>query len=539
MKVCLYIRLSKADTDQRYKVESDSIANQRALLHRYLQEHREFFPYEVVEIVDDGFTGTNGNRPGFERMITFLKSGGAKLVLCKDLSRFFRDYVETGEYLERIFPVLGVRLIAVNDGYDSDDYKGTTAGMDVVMRCIVYSYYSKDNSQKIRTALDTKVRRGKYIWASAPYGYVKDPEDKNHLVPDPVAAHVVRRIFALTLDGCTTSEIARRLNDDHVEPPAAHFRRLFPDSRRFTTRVSSENSWTSTNVLRVLHCRVYTGAVVSARKYWNDSDIRDNTIEVGDKWVVFPDCHEALISMDEFESAQQTLRQVKQPRRQNLEYRLRSLVRCGVCGRIMGYRRQGPRSPAYFRCCKNLFSENSSCPTNEHFNEEDLERSVIRSLSQMLQNVVDNDRRIQEAAARTTGTVENAKRSILRIDQAIRQNNVKKMEFYEQYSEGSLSRESFLQRKAELTSEMDRLTAEKSLLTEQLSTLEQVQNSELHDTAEAAVDFLRAENVTNEMLRRFIDRVNVFSGGRVEIVYRFSAPYLDAMSEVRAGADID
>ena len=116
---------------------------------------------------------------------------------------------------------------------------------------------------------------------------------------------------------------------------------------------------------------------------------------------------------------------------------------------------------------------------------------------------------------------------------------LKKMEFYEQYSEGSLSREGFLQRKAELTSEMDRLTAEKSLLTEQLSTLEQVQDAELHDTVEAAVDFLRAENVTNEMLRRFIDRVNVFSGGRVEIVYRFSAPYLAAMSEVRAGADID
>ena len=128
MTVCFYIRLSSADDDIRLKAESDSVSNQRALLTQYLASRPELSGYEPVEFVDDGFSGTNGDRPAFERMIRFVRDGGSKLILCKDLSRFFRDYVEIGEYLERVFPTLGVRLLAVNDGYDSDDYKGTTAG---------------------------------------------------------------------------------------------------------------------------------------------------------------------------------------------------------------------------------------------------------------------------------------------------------------------------------------------------------------------------------------------------------------------------
>ena len=148
MKLNMYIRLSDADKDLKFKTESESIANQRALLRRYVDSHSEFRGYEIVEFIDDGYSGTNAARPSFERMIEGLKNGDANVVICKDFSRFFRDYVEIGDYLERIFPFLGVRFISVNDGYDSDEYKGTTAGMEVVMKYIVYSFYSRDLSQK-------------------------------------------------------------------------------------------------------------------------------------------------------------------------------------------------------------------------------------------------------------------------------------------------------------------------------------------------------------------------------------------------------
>lgn len=533
MKVCLYIRLSSADKDLKFKDESESIANQRALLHQYLREHKEFFLYEVLEFVDDGFTGTNGNRPAFERMIDFLKSGGAKLVLCKDLSRFFRDYVEIGEYLERVFPFLGVRLIAVNDGYDSDDYKGTTAGMDVVMKCIVYGFYSRDLSQKIKTVLNAKARKGQYLGSHAPYGYLKDPADKHHLIPDSVAAPVVRRIFDMALMGKTTGEIARILNDSHVEPPAAHFHRLYPDCQKFRKTTSAANSWSCTNVYTILKRREYTGAVVSSRKKWKGIGNAQTLSRDEADWIVVPDCHEAIVSKDIFEKAQEAILGKKKFHRTKQDYLLRSLVRCGVCGRVMTRHKKGTRTPAYYYCEKNRFVEDSPCPTYERVNEEDLERIVISSLSQLLQTVADSDRRVQEAAAKTHGTAENIRYSILRIEQSIKQNGIEKMAAYEQYSDGALTRDGFLRRRAELASALERLTAEKDALSEKLKVLEQAKSSELHEAAEAATEFLKAENVTNEMLLTFIDRVLVYSGNRVEIVYRFSDPFMETLAETQ------
>lgn len=535
MKVCLYIRLSSADKDLKFKDESESIANQRALLHQYLREHKEFFPYEIFEFVDDGFTGTNGNRPGFERMIEFLKTGGAKLVLCKDLSRFFRDYVEIGDYLERIFPFLGVRLIAVNDGYDSDDYKGTTAGMDVVMKCIVYGFYSRDLSQKIKTVLNAKARKGQYIGTYPPYGYLKDPEDKHHLVPDSVVAPVVRRIFDLAQQGKTTGEIARILNDDHVEPPAAHFHRLYPNCQRFRKTTSDANSWTCVNIHTILKRREYTGAVVSGRMKWKGIENPQTTTKNESEWIIVPGCHEAIVSMEVFEKAQGAILGGKKrtPRRRQ-DYLLRSLVRCGVCGRILTRHKAGAHTKAYYYCDKNRFIEDSPCPTYERFYEEDLERIVVQSLSQLLQTVADSDRRIQEAAAKTHGTAENIRRSILHIEQTIKQNSVEKMTAYEQYSDGRLTREEFLRRRSDLAANMERLNDEKSKLNDQLKVLEQAQQSELHETAEAATEFLKAENVTNDMLLMFIDRVKVFTGGQIEIVYRFSDPFMETLAELQS-----
>lgn len=537
MKICLYIRLSSADRDLKFKNESESIANQRALLHQYLREHKEFFPYEVIEFVDDGFSGTNGNRPAFERMIEFLKDGNSKLVLCKDLSRFFRDYVEIGEYLERVFPFYGVRLIAVNDGYDSDDYKGTTAGMDVVMKCIVYGFYSRDLSQKIKTVLDARVRKGQFIAAYPPYGYLKDPADKHHLVPDSVAAPIVRRIFDMALEGKTTGAIAKKLNADHVEPPAAHFHRMYPDSRKFKKTTSSANSWSCCNVYTILKRREYTGAIVSGRMKWKGIDNANSQLRDEADWIVVPNCHEAIVSAEEFEEAQKAiLGGKKKYAKAQKDYLLRSLVRCGVCGRVMTRKKKGAHTPSYYYCEKTRYIEDSPCPTLERFYEEDLERIVIRSLSQLLETVVDSDRRVREAAAKAHGTAENLRRTILHMEQFIKQTGVKKMESYEQYSDGKISRETFLSRRSEFGAEVERLTAEKTALEEQLMVLEQSQKSELHEAAEAAANFLKTENVTNAMLLTFIERVNVFTGNRVEIVYRFSDPFLETLTEIQRNA---
>lgn len=529
MNVCLYIRLSSADDDLRYKAESDSISNQRALLTQYLNSRPEFAGYEPVEFVDDGFSGTNGNRPAFERMIRFVRDGGSKLILCKDLSRFFRDYVEIGEYLERVFPTLGVRLLAVNDGYDSNDYKGTTAGMGVVMKCIVYSFYSRDLSQKVRTVLDAKARRGKFVGGYAPYGFLKDPQDKNHLIADPVASKIVKRIFALAVEGHTTGEIAKILNADHVETPAQHFHRLFPESEKFRKRVSSQKGWDWNSVIKILHRLEYTGAAVSHRKQWKRIDNSHTIQNDPDKWIVVPDCHEVIVSKETYEQAQEAILRKGKYQRKALDYPLRSLVRCGCCGRIMSRARGDKKRGRFYKCDKSTAFQNTFCPIGERFYEADLERLVIASLSQILQIAADEDKRLRSAAASMKGTAENIRLSIGKAEQQMKKNAAEKMDAYERYSDGEISRGEFMKARDRITAENASLEAQKARLEKQLSELEQASSSELRETAAAADSFFRAGNITNQMLLQFIERVNVYSGMKVEIVYKFSDPFMQSL----------
>lgn len=273
---------------------------------------------------------------------------------------------------------------------------------------------------------------------------------------------------------------------------------------------------------------------MSKRKKWKSIDNSQTIIRDESDWIIVPDCHEPLVSMETYEAAQNAILAKGKYKRENSEYLLRSLVRCGVCGRVMTRHKKGTKTPAYYYCEKSRYTEGSPCPTYERFYEADLERIVVQSLSQLLQTVVDSDKRVQEAAAKSQGSAENIRRSLLRIDQTIKQNTTAKMVAYESYADGKITRDAFIRRRDELASDIERLKAEKETLTAQLSSLEQAQSSELHEVADTASEFLKAEDVTNEMLRLFIDRVNVFTGGRVEIVYRFSDPFMDSLAELQA-----
>ena len=190
-----YIRLSQADRDlmiRENKAESESISHQKALIQNFISGDPELAGCEQYEFFDDGYSGTNFERPSFERLLEKIKGGTINCVIVKDFSRFGRDYIELGDYLERIFPFLGVRFISINDHYDSLDYKGTTGGLDVVMKNIVYDYYSKDLSVKVTTAKRAKMKRGEYIGGHVTFGLMKDPEDYHKLMIDPEAAPIVR-----------------------------------------------------------------------------------------------------------------------------------------------------------------------------------------------------------------------------------------------------------------------------------------------------------------------------------------------------------
>ena len=206
--IAKYLRVSLEDFDLKKNIqkdESNSIFGQRKLIEAYIADDKSLRDLPVVEFVDDGFTGTNFDRPGFNQMLEQIKSGNISCVIVKDLSRFGRNYLEVGNYLEHLFPFLGVRFIAVNDMYDSADYSGANMGVDLAFKNILHDYYSKDLSAKVRTAQRSRMMTGKYVNVP-PYGYLRDPMDKHHLIPDPATAPVVKDIFSMIIAGRTTAD---------------------------------------------------------------------------------------------------------------------------------------------------------------------------------------------------------------------------------------------------------------------------------------------------------------------------------------------
>ena len=295
--LAVYLRTSLEDYGKSHQLteQSNSIQNQRKLLQDYIAAHQDLSALYPVEYIDDGFTGTNTNRPRFRDMVQDAQAGRLSCILIKDLSRFGRNYREVGDYLERVFPSVGVRVIAVNDGYDSSDLLGTTGGLDIALRNFVYESYSRDLSVKVRTAMRVRMERGKFV-NHTPYGYMKDPHDKHHMIPDPETAPIVREIFLMILHGKSTTEIARTLNRRGVPTPAEC-------KRHKPVREDLEPRWSHTAIIRIVHTYKYVGAMTNhTRESRHIRDRNQRTVPLAE-WIVTENAHEAIATKVDYKRA--------------------------------------------------------------------------------------------------------------------------------------------------------------------------------------------------------------------------------------------
>ena len=307
--LAIYIRLSMEDGDMRKSVdkkESNSVSNQRKLLLDYYKNHSDLQRYKLMEFCDDGFSGTNFERPQFREMMEKVKRGQIHCILVKDLSRFGRDFLEVGAYLELVLPLFGTRFISVNDAFDSNHYLGTTGGMELALHNLINGLYSKDLSVKVRSAVKTRNQRGLYCGGAAFYGYKLDPKDKHHLVADEEVRAVIVNIFEMCVDGMSTMQIAKELNAKGIPCPSEYKRRK---GINYNGRTLEETSiWIGGTVRRILTDERYTGKMISGTREM--IGIRSNKMKrlPKDEWIIVEGTHEAIISQELFDSAAESLR---------------------------------------------------------------------------------------------------------------------------------------------------------------------------------------------------------------------------------------
>ncbi|MCM1135962.1 MAG: recombinase family protein, partial [Clostridium sp.] len=292
-------------------------------------------------------------RPGMKKMLEKIRDGEIKCVIVKDFSRFARDYVELGSYLEQIFPFLGVRFISVNDGYDSNDYQGGIGDIDVDFKGLLYDLYSKDLSEKVRSALAVRKEKGRYLSANAPFGYEKDPKDRHALLVAEDEAEIVRRIFALTLDGYTSVEIARLFNKERIKTPVE-----FKIEKGNTSRTPKGERflWGSSTICQILRNEIYIGNIVQ-KKYVKDFVGGKNHIKPREKWLVSYGHHEPIVNKEDFDKVQEG-RGKKRPPQKNQTHPLVGKLVCGGCKKNLQYRRG--LNP-YFSCYHRYSNAMENC----------------------------------------------------------------------------------------------------------------------------------------------------------------------------------
>ena len=406
----IYIRLSKEDDNLG---ESESIQNQKILLTVYVKDQG----FNLVDIyIDDGYTGTNFERPSFKRMLKDVENGKVNMVITKDLSRLSRDYIGTGEYVEKWFPRHGVRYIALTDSIDTEI---DSANNDIApFKAILNDMYAKDLSKKIRTALRTMQKEGKWVGGCPPYGYKVDPEDKNHLVVDEEEGEVVKRIFSLFYSGYKINQIRDILNKEKVPTFSVSRNRSF---ERSGNGGNIYGFWSSTTIKKMLKNRLYTGDMVQNRRSRVNYKYRKIVCNPKDEWIIKENTHEALVSKEVFDKVGELLPKQKQRNDKRDYFMLDGLLKCADCGHNIGVRARRSNGKATTVCnyYRKYKVEYNLC-SNHGFDYDTIEDGIIDVLKkEFIKLDINEIKRIVKIKCSDNKTLDSVKNNIIKIESDI------------------------------------------------------------------------------------------------------------------------
>lgn len=519
-QAAMYVRLSKEDIDvaKSNKTESDSIQNQKLLIRDFVKDKPDI---EIIrEYEDDGYTGSDFNRPGFQAMIDDVRRGVIDCIIVKDLSRFGREYIDSGKYIERIFPTLGVRFIAINDGVDKK--KGDQDDIVVPFKNLMNDAYCRDISIKIRTNLEAKRKNGQYTGPFTPYGYLKDEKDKNKLVIDPYAAGVVQDIFRMKLQGQSQSGIADYLNDHGILSPLEYKRSIgVPIQDNF--KVNDQAKWDSVSVRRVLENEIYTGTLVQGKHTTPNHKVKKVMERPRNEWVRIENNHEYIISKHEFDLVQRLLSfDTRLPSNGDAVYPLSGIAVCAECGSPMTKKDvpAGGKIYSYYVCSGH--ANKRGCKSTHRIPKYKLEDTVFVLLQEHIQAVLDMEKVLKYIDDVPFKDIEirrlNERKDKLEAE-VIRWKELRNS-LYEDLKDGVISKEEYEELHTSFTEKRNAAEAEISSINSHMKEV-LTENTDKYRWMTYFTEHKDIKELTRAVAVELIQQVKVIDKSNIEVIFSF------------------
>ena len=536
-----YIRLSKEDL-LRGRDESNSVINQRRLLEQYHQTHLDEF-YDGTEqdvYVDDGKTGTDTDREDFQRLLADVYSGRINCVIVKDLSRLSRNYTDAGNLIENLFVRLNVRFISLAEGVDSYRNPDSVSNIIVPITNVMNDQYCYQTSKKIRQVFDMKRRNGEFIGSYAPYGYVKDPNDKHALLVDPEAAEVVKSIFALFLSGMNKRGITYYLNDHGTLCPTAYKQQ---QGLKYNAPNAQGNPmWSTITIDTILKNRVYVGDMVQGRQRVKSYKIHIQEKVPEEEWFIVENTHEAIIDRETFAKVQSLLKRDTRtaPKAKQL-YLFSGFLKCADCGRAMS-RIASKGIYVYYQCGTYKSLSKKAC-TMHSIKSDRLEAGVLFAIQQQVHLAITYSElvtRINSAPLKkskskrledTIAAKEKELAKIMRYKQAL----------YQDWKDGEITRNDYRHMSEDYEQQIEALTRIMQTLTAEQEQLENGVDAE-SPCLTAFLKYRNIDKLTREILGELIDHIKVYEGGNISVKFKYAdefrriAEYIELNSPMVTGA---
>ena len=532
-KAAIYVRLSKEDGDvsDASKAESNSISNQKELIKDFLKDKQDIVI--VSERVDDGYSGVNFERPAFQLMLEDIKRGKVDCVVVKDLSRFGRNYIESGRYIEKIFPMLGVRFIAINDNYDSLTGKSQTDEIVIPFKNLINDAYCRDISIKIRSHLDVKRRKGEFIGSFTIYGYAKDEHDHNKIVIDEYAAGVVRDIYQWKISGMSQQRIADKLNDMGVLSPA-EYKKSCGIKYSANLQTKKQAIWSAVAITRILTNESYTGTLIQGKVTTPNYKVKKTVIKDEEDWVVIPNAFEAIITKEQFDMVQEILKKDTRvaPDKKSV-YLFSGIAVCGDCGRQMSRKVStvSGKKYVYYMCSAN--KKEGVC-SSHRIREDELEKAVVTYLNSYIDEL-ENIQHFLEFIDKLPYQEVNVKRlnmRIVQLEEDAQKYEKLKVSVYEDLKDELISKEEYISMKQEFEKRRRAALDSIAQIKIGIETLAS-RNGKHHEWIESFLANKGIEKLERNVVVELIDYIKIYEDKRIEIVFRYADNYKEILNQIR------